>query len=327
MSEELHKPEKHFKDIEDIILNWIEEGTEPWEVLYLLIFAGTRFGLKYLGDDLGAVNLTLQGTNDAISGWIQERKESEEQPTEEKEITTYPSTSTDEKYYALIIGNNNYEHLEKLDAAENDAKVLANILQDKYGFEVELLLNGDYDSTVNSLFAMTNKLKQNDNLLIYYAGHGELDKAENRGYWLPVDANYDLRSKWISNTRIVDRIKATKAKHVLLMVDSCFSGSLTRGTTVLSGTKELGKLVTKKTRIIITSGGNEPVADSGGEDNHSVFAYGFIKTLMEIRQATVSNSIFPKIREYVLNNANQTPEMSILTQAGHDGGDFIFVPD
>ena len=64
---------------------------------------------------------------------------------------------------------------------------------------------------------MTNKLKENDNLLIYYAGHGELDKAENRGYWLPVDASYELRSKWISNTRIVDRIKATKAKHVLLI--------------------------------------------------------------------------------------------------------------
>ena len=75
--------------------------------------------------------------------------------------------TTNEKYYALIIGNNNYEHLEKLDAAENDAKVLANVLQDKYGFEVDLLLNADYDTTVNSLFKITNKLKSNDNLLIY----------------------------------------------------------------------------------------------------------------------------------------------------------------
>ena len=99
-----------------------------------------------------------------------------------------------------------------------------------------------------------------------------------------------------------------------------------RGKKEISSTKELIKLVPKKTRIIITSGGNEPVIDSGGENNHSVFAYGFIKTLEEVDQATLSNNIFPKIREYVLNNAEQTPEMSILTQAGHDGGDFIFVP-
>ena len=136
--------------------------------------------------------------------------------------------NTDEKYYALVIGNNNYEHLEKLDAAEKDAEVIADVLTNKYGFEVDLLLNADYDTTVNSLFKITNKLKKDDNLLIYYAGHGELDKAENRGYWLPVDASYELRSKWISNQRIVDRIKATKAKHVLLIADSCFSGTLMR---------------------------------------------------------------------------------------------------
>ena len=130
--------------------------------------------------------------------------------------------SSDEKYYALIIGNNNYQHLEKLDAAENDAVVIADVLKKKYGFEVDLLLNADYYQTVNSLFKITDKLKRNDNLLIYYAGHGELDKDENRGYWLPVDASYEMRSKWISNQRIVDRIKATKAKHVLLVADSCF---------------------------------------------------------------------------------------------------------
>ena len=64
-----------------------------------------------------------------------------------------------------------------------------NVLEKKYGFEVELLLNADYDTTVNSLFNITRKLKSDDNLLIYYAGHGEIDKSEDRGYWLPVDAN------------------------------------------------------------------------------------------------------------------------------------------
>ena len=42
--------------------------------------------------------------------------------------------------------------------------------------------------------------------------------------------------------------------------------------------------------------------------------------------ATLANYIFPKIRKYVLNNAEQTPEMGLLPKTGHDGGDFIFVP-
>ena len=70
-----------------------------------------------------------------------------------------------------------------------------------------------------------------DNLLIYYAGHGELDNDEERGYWLPIDADTTKRSKWINNSYILDNIKATKAKHVLLISDSCFSGSLLQGNT------------------------------------------------------------------------------------------------
>ena len=237
---------------------------------------------------------------------------------------------TDEKYYALVIGNNNYQYLEKLDAAENDAVVIADVLKDKYGFEVDLLVNADYDTTVNSLFKITNKLKNNDNLLIYYAGHGELDKAENRGYWLPVDANYEMRSKWISNQRIVDRIKATKAKHVLLVADSCFSGTLMRSGNDIENDETIDKkyierLKNKKTRLVITSGGNEPVVDSVGGD-HSLFALKFIDTLKNSENVINSQILFENIRRYVVANADQTPERAQVHKTGHDGGDFLFFP-
>ena len=237
---------------------------------------------------------------------------------------------TDENYYALVIGNNNYQHLEKLDAAENDAKVIADVLEKKYGFKVNLLLNADYDTTVNSLFAITSKLKKNDNLLIYYAGHGELDKAENRGYWLPVDASYELRSKWVSNQRIVDRVKATKAKHVLLMIDSCFSGALMRGGNLIKrdisiDEKYILRLKNKKTRLVITSGGNEPVIDSDG-GSHSLFAYKLIETLKQNKDVINSQYLFENIRKYVIANTDQTPELALVHKTGHDGGDFLFFP-
>jgi len=237
---------------------------------------------------------------------------------------------TEEKYYALIIGNNNYEHLEKLDAAQNDAEVIADVLENKYGFEVELLLNADYETTVDTLYDVTNKVKNNDNLLIYYAGHGELEKAENRGYWLPVDASYKQKSKWISNQRIVDRIKATKAKHVLLMVDSCFSGTLMRSgiTPEVKETmdeKYIERLKKKKTRLVITSGGNEPVVDSDG-GLHSLFALKLIDILKNNNSVINSLTLFEPIRQYISDNADQTPERGRIHKTGHAGGDFLFFP-
>ena len=237
---------------------------------------------------------------------------------------------TNENYYALVIGNNNYEHLEKLDAAVNDAKVIAEILDEKYDFEVELLLNANYETTVNKFYTLSRKLTKDDNFLVFYAGHGYLDKKQNRGYWLPVDAKSDLPSKWISNALIADELKATEAKHVLLIVDSCFSGSLMRSSEKINDNKNLNKkyidlLKSKKTRLVISSGGNEPVVDSDGGD-HSIFAVKLIDTLKNNDSVLTTQDIFENIRKYVASNAEQTPEKAAIYKAGHDGGDFLFFP-
>ena len=191
-----------------------------------------------------------------------------------------------------------------------------------------MLLNADYDTTVNSLHNISKKLTKNDNLLIFYAGHGELDKKQNRGYWLPVDASYELRSKWISNAIVADELKATDAKHVLLIVDSCFSGSLMRSSNSTSSKQKLDEdyirlLQKKKTRLVITSGGNEPVMDSDGGE-HSIFAKKLIDTLRENDNVITTQKIFENIRRYVASNAEQTPERAAIYKAGHDGGDFLF---
>ena len=75
---------------------------------------------------------------------------------------------------------------KKLSAAVNDAKVISNILQDKYGFEVTTLIDAKYSEVVDNLISFTKDRKPLDNLLIYYAGHGELSSDENKdiGYQL-----------------------------------------------------------------------------------------------------------------------------------------------
>jgi len=245
--------------------------------------------------------------------------------------------TTNEKYYALIIGNNKYDHLEPLDAAENDAKVLANILENKYDFEVTYKPNADHDTIKDTMYSLARKLKKKDNLLIYYAGHGHLDEKEGKGYWLPVDASMDKPSKWVSNSFVSDQAKATEAKHVLLIVDSCFSGSLTK--TRSTGTKKITEdqmkdreylkdLQNSTTRLVITSGGVSPVLDSvGGE--HSLFAEKLIKTLKENNGVVNTSQIFENIRKYVSVNSKslgikQVPERKVLLHFMDEGGDFLF---
>ena len=121
-------------------------------------------------------------------------------------------------YHALIIGNANYQDLPKLQTAVVDAKAVAKILKEKYGFQVRLLTDVNREEMIDAFDKLREELGENDNLLIYYAGHGWFDEAEGRGYWQPVNARLNRRSNWMSNARLTDSIKALNAKHVMVVV-------------------------------------------------------------------------------------------------------------
>ena len=118
---------------------------------------------------------------------------------------------------------------------------------------------------------------------------------------------------------------ATLAKHVMVVADSCFSGTITRAIKIEQRTPEwLSQIVKKKARTALTSGGLEPVADTGS-GNDSAFAYAFISLLEENDGVLDASQLFSKLRPMVMVNAAQTPEYGNIHQAGHDGGDFLFV--
>jgi hypothetical protein len=245
--------------------------------------------------------------------------------------TTLAKFTTDEKYYALIIGNNNYEKLEDLDNAVNDAKDLEKVLKEKYGFKTTLLIDEKSDETENAIIKFTQNRDKNDNILIYYAGHGELIKKQKRGYWLPTDAGSTQDSKWLSNNNIKDLISSSDAKHILLVVDSCFSGSLMRGSGENKSVEKLTPSALErfkklKTRLVMTSGGNEYVADGIGNSKNSVFAEPLIKALRDNNDVIRSIELFQTVQNYVINNADQTPNHSLIHGTGHNGGEFLFFP-
>ena len=128
--------------------------------------------------------------------------------------------------------------------------------------------NPERHEITKQLNLLKNTVKSEDVLLIYYAGHGFLDQKTVEGYWLPADAEKEDDSYWISNNYVINKLKAMNAKNILLVSDSCFSGSLiTRGIkkkSEINGHNIIEKFLNTQSRVTISSGGLKPVLDSGG---------------------------------------------------------------
>ena len=242
----------------------------------------------------------------------------------DEEVSSVPNLDYGE-YHALIIGNNNYETLPDLRSAVNDAKAVSTLLDKDYGFKVTTLVDAKRADVLRSLAQLRQSVREEDNILIYYAGHGWLDEETDEGFWLPVDARQDDQSNWILTDRVVAQIRAMQAKHVMVVADSCFSGTITRAIRIDQRTPDyLQKIVKTKSRTALTSGGLEPVLDTGG-GRHSVFARSFISLLEDNQGVLDGSTLFSDLRQKVMDNAAQTPQYGNIHKAGHDGGDFLFV--
>jgi hypothetical protein len=241
-------------------------------------------------------------------------------------------------YHALIIGNNDYEHLPDLDTALNDAQALADVLTERYGFASRVLPNATRGEILGALNDYTKSLKSDDNLLIYYAGHGELDQRNLVGYWLPVNASRTDNTEWISDQMITNLISVMPARHVLVVADSCYSGVMTRGSSlrlVATGgndaeLRRLKKLAQLPSRTVLTSGDTQPVLDGGG-GAHSIFAKYLLETLTSNRQVLEGTALYDAVFDPVQTAAaqfriDQSPRYSVLADAGHLNGEFLFVP-
>ncbi|MBL4755723.1 MAG: caspase family protein [Flavobacteriales bacterium] len=237
------------------------------------------------------------------------------------------------KYYALIIGIDQYTGVwTQLKNAVNDASEIENTLKSHYKFdEFHTLYNADAtrSSIMKKLEWLVEHVQENDNVFIYYSGHGEFKKSMNKGYWVPSDAKTKSISEYISNSDIQTFLSSIKSKHTLLVSDACFSGDIFRGSTVsvpfADSEKYYEKVYGLVSRQAITSGGIEPVMD-GGRDNHSVFAYYFLKVLKNNNKKYLDGSqLYEGLKIPVINNSDQSPNFNPIKNTGDEGGQFIFI--
>ena len=236
-------------------------------------------------------------------------------------------------YYALIIGIDKYTgKWPPLQNAVNDAKAIETTLKAKYKFNNFRTLYNEQatrKSVIAQLEWLVKNVDEEDNVFIYYSGHGDFKKELNKGYWVPVDAVSNTTADFISNNDLQTYLGGIKSKHTLLVADACFSGDLFRGNTVSvpfeNSEKYYKEVHGLASRQAFTSGGIEPVMD-GGKNGHSVFAYYLLKSLNENESRFMDASqVYEKIKIPVVNNSDQTPKLAPLKDTGDEGGQFIFI--
>ncbi len=233
------------------------------------------------------------------------------------------------KYHALFIAVQEYASpdIGKLDYPVSDARRLMEVLSSRYNFEkenIKILNNPDRKTIYKTLQNLRKQLTDQDNLLIFYAGHGMWLDDMKQGFWLPRDAEgMSDPSDWIPNSSIRDYIKAIRAKHVLLVTDACFSGGIFKLREISGGPgASAEKVYEMPSRKAMTSGSLKTVPDQ------SVFVEFLIKRLKENNEPYLdSQKLFSRLKEAVINNSkvNQIPLYGAINGAGDEGGDFVFV--
>jgi len=233
------------------------------------------------------------------------------------------------RYYALVIGNQSYRHLDELWTARADAQETARMLEERYGFKAELLLDADRERMLWTLSQLPKRLadRERDSLLIYYAGHGGLGKG-GRGYWKPIDAEPDNEAGWIPTELITNILSALRIRHILVVTDSSYSAALKLpddGRLRESKEDKLRRLLETPSITVLASGGDRPVQEE--EARHSLFARSFLAVLRDNLEILSGRSLFSRLLEPVHRSAGTMPGYGSVSRTSQEQGDFLLVPN
>ena len=236
----------------------------------------------------------------------------------------YGSTNLISIYQRQMVSNGSQS------TPKNDANRLSSVLKAKYGYETKIIPNPDRREFIQELNA-AQSLEENDKLLVFFAGHGKSEA--NTSFWLPVDASPDDDTQWLEDNTIKRKLSLIPARNVLVVADTCFSGNLTRGVEIVDVDINdilYEELEATKSRVAISSGGDEPILDSVS-GQHSIFSSAFLsyleKTGKPFSAHELVRDIYMQVRETsVKAGMKQSPRFGELNRAGHEGLGFVFYP-
>lgn len=238
------------------------------------------------------------------------------------------------KDYALIFATDHYENWDKLVNPINDARSIEKILKEKYGFQTEVVEDATNDEVWSKITDYnTRKFNPQDQLFVFFAGHGAFDETLGEGYVVASNsiANDKGRTSYVSHILLRERLNNIQCEHIFLMMDVCFGGTIdpvlakSRGADVADDAADkqyLVKKLTKRTRKFLTSGSKQYVPD-GVPGKHSPFAEKFILALREIGGGTGRILSLLELQTYFLKLQTEPRFGSFGTD--DPASDFVFV--
>jgi filamentous hemagglutinin family protein len=233
-----------------------------------------------------------------------------------------------ERKLALLIGVNDYRDkaVPQLAGAVRDARAVRERLEQRLGYETTVLESPGRDDIVRAFNRLALEARPGDSVIVYYAGHGVVVPVDgvDTGFWLPADVDSRKESTWLSNADIARLIAAIGSRQLMLVSDSCYSGTLVgKERSSVSGDNP-DEMLKRRAAVVMSSGGDEPVADEG-KDGHSFFAWHFMRALEGLDRWQAGNSLYDRLRGAVSREFPQTPQYGGSRGLGHEGGtDYLF---
>lgn len=231
------------------------------------------------------------------------------------------------KSYFLGIGINNYQHFEPLSNAVADVQAISKLIGQRYHLDEGIFLleeQATRDNIIGTLDQLVKRLHEEDKLILYYSGHGHLDKDTGLAFWIPYNASRGSSAQYIRNSTIRDYLKTIRARHTLLISDSCFSGSLfVEG--VHRSTTALDELEKRTSRWAICSGRHDEEVYDGKPGSHSPFAQSIMEALTENERPRFNVAkLADRVMELTSSQYRQLPMGGRLFDVGDKGGQYVF---
>jgi uncharacterized caspase-like protein/peptidoglycan/xylan/chitin deacetylase (PgdA/CDA1 family) len=250
-------------------------------------------------------------------------------------------TSGYEKSWAIVVGIDEYAKWPKLEYASHDAEAIADTLTGQFGFPASqvIVLKNQQATRNNILAAFHDRLAddrtgRNDRVFVFFAGHGatkRLASGRDLGYIIPVDSDPNaFTTDAIAMTDLQNIAESMKAKHVMFVMDACYSGlGLTRGGP--SSSAFLRENARRTARQMLTAGGADQQVADAGPNGHSVFTWVLLQALagkgdLNGDGLITGTELAAYVAPAVSAVSQQTPAFGSLP--GSQGGEFVFqVPD
>jgi len=222
----------------------------------------------------------------------------------------------------FIIGIDKYKNHKLLKSSVRDVIDFKDILLEKYHFNEENVYelideNATSKNIQDALNGYSRTTSNNDNLIIFFSGHGGFEIKSERGFWIPVDGGVEYTS-WIPNETIIALINNIKCKHIFIICDCCFSNSLL----ISSGTKASGDYYKLSSRWALTSAYSE--AKDSDDASNTLFTESILRYLENADSDVRVSELIEEVKRVFLANLFQQPQGYPLLSSGHKGGEFVF---